>query len=177
MRGLSGWALASLLLLGACGFHPMMGDSGADSVVAGALAKVEVAEIKDRTGQKLRNLLIDRFYHDHRPTAPEYRLEVVLEAAEQLVAIEKDATTSRAQWSATATYRLVHIATGKVVIKGVSRSVPGYNVNNYQWASFISQESALDRGVEFVSDEIKTRVALYFARDPDHRLAVPAPVP
>ena len=177
MRGLACWAPIVVLLLGACGFRPMMGDSGADGAVAKGLATVEIAEIKDRSGQKLRNQLIDRFYREQRPTAPDYRLEVVLQAGEQSLAIEKDATASRAQWTASATYRLVHIGSGKIVLRGAARSVPGYNINNYQWASFVSQESALERGIEYVSDEIKTRVALYFARDPDQRPVLPGPTP
>ena len=122
----------------------------------------------------MRNRLIDRFYHDRRPAAAEYRLEVALEAGEQSLAIEKDASASRAQWTATATYRLVHRPSGKVVLQGSSRAVPGYNVNYYQWGSFVSEQDALDRGIEYISDEIRTRVALYFARDPDQRPALPA---
>jgi len=169
MRGLSCGALGLVLLLGACGFRPMMGDDRVDGTVSQRLASVEIAEIKERSGQKMRNMLIDRLYHERRPVAPEYRLEVMLDAGEQSLAIEKDATASRAQWTATATYRLVHIGSGKVVLQGASRSVPGYNISYYQWASFVSQDSALERGIEYLSDDIKTRVALYFARDPDQR--------
>ena len=177
MRGLSWGALALTLLLGACGFRPMMGDGRADADVAAGLASVEIGEIKDRSGQKMRNLLIDHLYRDRRPATPEYRLEIALQAGEQSLAIEKDATASRAQWTATATYRLVHIASAKVVLQGNARSVPGYNISYYQWASFVSQESALERGIEYLSDEIKTRVALYFARDPDQRPALAARAP
>ncbi len=172
MRGLSCGALGLVLLLGACGFRPMMGGDSTDGAVAGKMATVEVAEIKDRSGQKMRNLLIDRFYQDRRPSSAEYRLDVVLTTGEQSLAIEKDASASRVQWTATATYRLVHIPTGKVVLQGNSRAVPGYNVSYYQWASFVSQENALDRGIDYISDEIRTRVALYFARDPDQRPAL-----
>ncbi|MEI7608511.1 MAG: LPS assembly lipoprotein LptE [Rhodospirillaceae bacterium] len=174
MRGMRWGALGLALLLGACGFRPMMGGDRADGSVASRLATVEIGEIPDRSGQKMRNLLIDRFYHDRRPAAAEYRLEVALEAGEQSLAIEKDASASRAQWTATATYRLVHRPSGKVVLQGSSRAVPGYNVNYYQWGSFVSQQDALDRSIEYVSDEIRTRVALYFARDPDQRPALPA---
>ena len=144
MRGMRWGALGLALLLGACGFRPMMGGDRADGSVASRLATVEIGDIADRSGQKMRNLLIDRFYHDRRPAAAEYRLEVALEAGEQSLAIEKDASASRAQWTATATYRLVHRPSGKVVLQGSSRAVPGYNVNYYQWGSFVSEQDALD---------------------------------
>ena len=177
MRGLSCGALGLVLLLGACGFHPMMGDQRADAAVAERLGTVEIAEIKERAGQKLRNMLIDRFYHDQRPVKPDYRLEVILNAGEQSLAIQKNAATSRSQWTITATYRLIHIGSGKVMLQGASRWVPGYNISYYQWASFVSQDNALERGIESLGDEIKTRVALYFARDPDQRPALDTPAP
>ena len=155
----------------------MMGGGAPDAGVADRLARVEIANIPDRSGQKMRNLLIDRLYHDHRPVKPEYRLDVLLDAGGQTLAVQKDATASRGQWTATATYRLVHIATGKVVFTGSSRALPGYNISYYQWASQVSEESALDRGIEYVADEISARVALYFARDPDQRPALPAAAP
>ena len=177
MRGLSCGALGLVLLLGACGFQPMMGDRRADRAVAERLAAVEIAAIQDRLGQKMRNYLIDRFYHERQPVTSEYRLEVMLETGGHSLAIEKDATASRAQWSASATYRLIHIASGKVMFQGAARAVPGYNINFYQWASLVAEEDALDRGLEYVSEEIKTRVALYFARDPDQRPALAATRP
>ena len=177
MRGLSCGALGLVLLLGACGFRPVMGDGRAGGAVAERLAAIEIAEIRDRSGQKMRNMLIDRFYDQGRPLKPEYRLEILLDAGGQSLAIEKDATTSRAQWTASATYRLIHIGSAKVVLQGASHAVPGYNISYYQWASFVSEESALERGYEYISDEIKTRIALYFARDPDQRPVLAAPAP
>ncbi len=174
MRGVSCGALAVLLLLGACGFRPVMSDGRADGDVADKLDSIEVAQILDRSGQKMRNYLIDRFYQHRRPGTAEYRLDVVLTTDDQKLTIEKDTSASRVQWTVAATFRLVHSASGKVVLQGSSRAFPDYNMSYYQWASFVAQEEALDRGLDYISNDIRTRVALYFARDPDQRPALPA---
>ena len=61
------------------------------------------------------------------------------------------------------------IASGKIVLQGFSNAVPGYKISNYQWASFVSQADAAERGIEYMSNDIRSRVALYFARAPDQK--------
>jgi len=161
--------LVLLLALGACGFRPMAGANGAEGAVTAQLASVRVSVIKDRSGQILRNLLIDSFSGTSHPADPEYQLDVALEAGEDTLAVQKDASVSRGQWTVTANYRLVHIASGRVMFQASSRAISGYNSTFVQYASFVSEESAYQRGIEYLSGEIKTRVALFFARAPDQR--------
>ena len=161
--------LAIVLALPACGFHPMMGAASDQPAVTEQLARVEIAPLKDRSGQMLRNRLIDAFYRDQRAVAPEYRLEISLDTGQEPLAVAKDASMSRGQWSMIAIYRLIHITTGRLMFSSNSRAWPGYNNTLVQYASFVSEQSAFDRGIDFLGDEIKTRVSLFFAREPDQR--------
>lgn len=164
--------VALVLVLGACGFRPMEGHGTGDAAVDTQMAAVHVAVIKDRSGQILRNLLIDRLYGTGVPGSAEYELEVALEAGEDSLAVQKDASVSRGQWTVTANYRLIHIASGRVMFQASSRAISGYNSTLVQYASFVSEESAYQRGIEYLSEEIRTRVALFFARDPDQRPSI-----
>ncbi|MEI6987182.1 MAG: LPS assembly lipoprotein LptE [Rhodospirillaceae bacterium] len=163
-------ALGLILLLGACGFKPMMGTQSDQPEVAARLAQIKISNIKDHSGQMLRNKLIDRFYHNERPVKPEYQLDIILVTGEEALAVQRDASVSRGQWTVSASYRMLHIASGQVLMTGSSRAVPGYNSTFVQYASFVSEENALERGIDYISDEINNRVALYFARDPDQQL-------
>jgi len=120
----------------------------------------------------MRNVLIDRFYSDARPMAPQYRLEVSIDASQEQLAVQQNAQASRSQWTVSATYRLVHIGTGRVMFQANSRAMPGFNLTNYQYASYVSEEGALDRAIEYLADEIKTRTALFFERAPDQRPSI-----
>ncbi|MEI8394940.1 MAG: LPS assembly lipoprotein LptE [Rhodospirillaceae bacterium] len=178
MRGLIGRAAmlpGLVLLLGACGFRPMV---GAHSAGSESLADVTIASIEDRSGQQLRNALIDRFYRSGRPAAPTYTLEVKLNAGDAAQVVQKDSTPTQSQWTVTADYRLLHNATGKAVFQGSSRALAAYNLTNYQYSSYVAQQSALDRSIGSLADEITGRIALYVQRDPDQKLTfVPAPPP
>jgi LPS-assembly lipoprotein len=163
-------ASALVLALTACGFHPMMGAHGnSDPTVADQLARVQVATIDDRIGQELRNHLIDRFSHDGRSGPAEYRLDVTLQTNEAALTVEKNAMTSRAQWAVTATYRLVHIASNRVMFQDSDTVTPGFDISYAQYASLVSEQAALKRGVESLGELIATRVSVFFARDPDQR--------
>ena len=166
-------ALVLMLLLGACGFRPMHGERENDATIASQLAAVEIGVIKDRTGQQMRNMLIDRFYSDSRPAAAQYKLEVSIDASQEQLAVQQNSSTSRSQWTVTATYRLIHVATGRVMFQANSRAMPGFNASNYQFASYVSETGALERAMEYLAGEIKTRTALFFERAPDQRPPIP----
>ncbi|MBP2293890.1 LPS assembly lipoprotein LptE [Azospirillum rugosum] len=167
-RGLLTLAVLAPVALGtaACGFQPLYGGRGAANVSA-KLQEVDIGIIPDQYGQQLRNLLIDRFYKDGRPAHSQYRLLTTLTAAEQKLALQKDATAVRAQLVVYAPYQLVDIATGKVVLSALSRSFISYNVLEQQYAGLVTVENAYDRALLEVSNDITARVAMYLNRPPE----------
>ncbi|MBI1207611.1 MAG: hypothetical protein GC191_10030 [Azospirillum sp.] len=152
------------LLLGACGFRPLYGSRGATADNSEKLAQVEIGVIDDRRGQQLRNLLIDRFYGSTRPTRPAYRLETVLRLEKGGVGLQKDATTTRYKMTVSANYQMTDLTTQQVVFRSASESVVNYNVLQAQFATFATEQDAIDRGLEQLGDEITTRVALFLDR-------------
>lgn len=169
--------LAALLSLSAC-YRPLYGDKDFgfnNSAQQDNLNQVEIAGIPDQTGQRLRNLLIDRFYLKGRPANPTYELRTNLTLIEEKLGIQKDATATRARLELTATYSLYSKATGKRVYNGFSRSLVGYNILDQQYATQASRENAADRGVRELADLITTRIAL--ALDDKLPQTEPAPSP
>lgn len=156
---------ALCLALAGCGFKPLYGGhaTGAQTVMS---SEVEIGNIPDREGQRLRNLLIDRMYLDGRPASAPYLLTVSpLKATLTNLGIRKDATSTRAMLEVTATMLLTDRATGAVVLERQVRSVGGYNQLDNQFATLVSRESVNDLMLEEMSDTIVTEVALYFSRN------------
>jgi LPS-assembly lipoprotein len=155
--------LSLLLTLTACGFQPIYGTVGADDTpVAAALNQVTIANIPDRQGQILRNRLIDRFYHQGRPTDPTHTLSVTISSSEIDLGIQKDATASRRQLNLVATYSLTD-KQGKEVQSGIVRSIVSYNKLEAQYGTLASRSNAQDRALQEVAEQITNRVSLYFA--------------
>lgn len=155
-------------LLSACGFQPVYGTRSLDTGVAPgvALTNVAVDPIPDREGQVLRNKLIDRMYVEGRPADPAYRLSIRLTAQEEDLGIRQDATATRARLRLVASYELIDTKTGQPVYRSFSRSIVSYNLLEAQYATLVSEQDAYERALTEVAEDIRTRIALFFARSP-----------
>jgi len=162
--------LALAPALAGCGFQPLYGSGGSAGTgraeANAALMQVDIATIPERRGQQLRNLLIDRFYETGRPERSRYRLDASFQAGEQKLAVRKDASAERAQLAMTAQYRLVDATTGKSVFNASSRSFVSYNVPDDQFAALSLTDSAYQRGLEQIADDITVRVAMFLSKPP-----------
>ncbi len=157
-------ALALLLTLAACGFHPLYGGgAGEGTPVAEALQNVSIASIPNREGQVLRNQLIDRFYTHGRPDHPIAVLNVKLRKTEVDLGIQKDATATRRQIEVWADYSLTDMAK-KDLFKGVAHSVVSYNKLAAQYGNVAAQRNAQERAVKEVGEQIVNRVSLYYSQ-------------
>ena len=98
--------------------------------------------------------------------SPTYRLEVVVTPTDITVTI--DPTTGRPTeeiGGLNATYRLVEIATGKIVVTDSTFAQVGYDIpgsGEQRFAKQRSQLNAQDRAVHVAADAIRNRLASYF---------------
>ena len=160
--------LIATLILAACGFQPLYG--GGQGVMDGAvmadMAAVRIAPISDRVGQIVRNDLLDRLNPFGQPASPQYSLFVALEEAKEGLAIQIDDTVTRFNLTLTANYSLNEAATGVVLASGSVRATAAYNVLRSDFANVIAERDAQRRAARVVSDELKTRLAVYFGGTP-----------
>jgi LPS-assembly lipoprotein len=154
------------LSLAACGFQPMYGTkSPAAKAAAVALPNIDVANIPDRDGQYLRNLLIDRLYTHGRPEGAPYLLKFSkLQKTIANLGIQKDATATRAQMQISTHMQLVEQATGKVVLERDLRTVGAYNLLDDQLATIVSQRNITDSILQEMRDEAVLALTLHFRR-------------
>ncbi|TAL30970.1 MAG: hypothetical protein EPN97_11580 [Alphaproteobacteria bacterium] len=151
-------------LLTACGFEPMYGDKG-DSATAANYSSVEIDNIPDRSGQYLRNQLIDRLYLDGRPSGTVYALKVApLRTVTTSMGIRRDATSTRAMAEVGTTMQLVEKATGRVLLQRDMRATGGYNLLDNQFATIVSRQSVSEHMLDEIADDIVTELGLYFHR-------------
>jgi LPS-assembly lipoprotein len=158
--------IAVLLSLGACGFSPMYGDDAGRNA-AEQVRQVEIANIPDRDGQYLRNLLIDRLNSGGRPESAPYLLAVTdLKTSVTNIGIRRDATSTRGLLQTDAHVTLIDKKTGAVLLSRDYRSVGAYNQLDNQFATLVSRGSLSAHVLEEMSDNILTDLGLYFRRTP-----------
>jgi LPS-assembly lipoprotein len=159
-------ALASILIVTACGFTPMYGSSATTgkSVTAG-LDKVEIAMIANAEGVYLRNALIDRFYQSGYPSSPAYRLVVtpIAELKRDLdITIESEATRRQIYLSTTMT--LIDTKSGESVLSRSLSAITSYNVLGTQFTTRISENDAREAALNDLARQIEMQVSLHLKK-------------
>jgi len=153
--------VATSLALAGCGFRPLYGERSATSVSAAELAAIQIETIPNRDGQMLRNNLLDKL--QPRGPAPKslYRLAVGLQTTKEGYGIREDDTATRASLTMVANYNLLDLSNGQVLLNASSRSTSSYNILDNEFATVISEDDAVRRTVQDLSEEIRTRLAVF----------------
>jgi LPS-assembly lipoprotein len=163
LLGFVGLGLATTLA--GCGFRPLYGTHDNGPTAAMDLSQVRVAPIADRTGQLLYNRLRDRLNPRGKPDEPVYVLEVTIVERNEDLLLEPSETPSRTMLELTANFQLRKIDSGATVLKGASRSNISYDILNLdnQYGTITSERDVRDRATKQLSEDISTRLALYFS--------------
>jgi len=169
-----------LFSLAGCGFEPLYGKTeylqAADPHMAINRAAIDIANVPDREGQRLRNLLIDRLYVRGRPAVGNYILNLTpLKTDVTNLGIRKDATSTRAMTNVGTHIQLVERISGRVLERDV-HAVGGYNQLDNQLATIVSRQSVTDHMLEELSDSVVREIDLFFNRaEPPKPFPVPSP--
>ena len=154
------FALLLASLVAGCGFEPLHRERPGTNVTQN-LAAIRIEPIADRSGQILRNYLLDRLTPRGTPARPEFVLRVRLQEPRQTLALRRDDVISRVAYSASASFDLLD-ASGRRVAGGVVSHSTDYEVTNSEFATLMSLQSARERVLELVSDDIRYQLASYF---------------
>jgi LPS-assembly lipoprotein len=158
--------LIAVLLLSACGFSPLYGTHSATEKagVAASLDQVRIDNIPDRSGQYLRNALIDRFYRGGTPADPRYVLHVtpVYETRTDLD-ITKSSSATRAQLRLDVEMTLVDHRGGTTVLQRKLIAITSYNILQSQFTTRVSEEAARQSALDDIAGQIERHLALHFS--------------
>ncbi|HZH28718.1 MAG TPA: LPS assembly lipoprotein LptE [Azospirillaceae bacterium] len=149
----------------ACGLRPLYGERGVTASAKEQLTRVRIENIPERSGQILRNELIDRFYAGNGPGDSAYRLNVSLSISETRTVIRADDTSLRRLVTAVARYQLQDAGTGGVVTSGTLSTSATFPFQEAQYGILVARETVTRDLLVALADDITTRVALYFVRE------------
>jgi len=166
LRLAGGLTIAGIIpALGACGFSPVYG-TGENGVNGWkALANVEVGTIPDRSGQLLRNHLIDRFYPTGYPTKTDYTLNVSVAQSTNTTILRQDQTTERLGISTVAYFSVVEKSTSRVLFSDTATAVTTATGLRQQYAYLAGIQAAGERTLIVIADEIALRTAIALGRE------------
>ena len=157
--------LAGMLALSGCGFQPMYARTeSAPASPVDKMAAVRIAPLPDRIGQQMHNLLRDRLNPRGQPREPAYLLKLRLSESRRELGVRKDETATRANLFVHAVFSLREMKSKRVLLRGSTTSVNSYNILTDQFATMFSENDARKRALRELSDAIRTRLGIYFAK-------------
>lgn len=144
------------LTAAACGFQPLYRHLGDSDPLA--ISSVRILNIENRSGQKLRNFLLERMSHGRANKKKRYSLKVRLTESKRNLNLRKDGSATRAILSISANFVLTPNANGKN-FHGRVVSESSYNALDSEFATLSSENDARDRALRSIAEEIRLRVA------------------
>jgi LPS-assembly lipoprotein len=155
-----------ILILPGCGFQPIFG-SGTSSIIKGELQYIEISPIANKTGQTLRNQLVQNIQPLGKSKTTKYRLNVRLTENKQRLAIKKSEIATRANLSFIANYEIFSKASGTLLTQGTSHMISSYNILTHTYATLIAEKDARNRAIREIGGDITSKVASFFRLNKD----------
>ena len=155
--------LAGFGLLSGCGFKPLYGVTDEGSHVADELSYVAIPERRDRLHQLIRNQLLSTMSPAGSQGGDRYRLEFIPQVDANNVVIEPDGDVSRRLYKLAVDYRLLDNRNDKVLHQGRTFSHLSYDRVRSEFANIEAEKDISERASIQVADDIRTRLAAYFA--------------
>lgn len=139
--------------------------SAEDSAILDAYDQIQISSIPDRSGQFLRNALIDRLYRSGRPADAVYKLDVSpIEEKAFSLDITKQADTTRIQLKLQTTMVLKSVATEETLFRRNLTAITSYNVLESQFTTRVSAKNARENALNDLARQIEMQLGLYFKR-------------
>lgn len=160
-------AAGGALAVSGCVVRPLYGTAGdlatgAEDGAAG-LAGISIRPIPNRSGQMLHNQLRDLLNPRGQPSDAVYDLEVALRESIRESGLRRTETATRGTLTLSADYRLLSREGQEVATYGRAQSIVGFNLVDSGFANHVSRQSAQERAIREVAQEIRRRLALYLA--------------
>lgn len=149
------------LALCSCGFQPMLATSNGTSSVADSFARIKVATIENRSGQVLRNDLIDTLTPRGEPDHPDYTLYIRIEEPQQNLAFQRNNSVTNVGYGINAYWQLVNDK-GATVYASTSSSSQQYTISNSQYSAGVSAQNTRDQILQDISQDIRNKLGQYF---------------
>jgi LPS-assembly lipoprotein len=166
------WPRRTLLLglgaaLGACNFRPLyLAQGPGDAAVHTELAAIELRGLDGRLGYMVRNALLDELNPATADVPPRYVLYVRLRSRARALGLQLDNTITRYNLMLTAAFELRDKVQNDVLYASRVQRVASYNVSREPYADLIASQEAERRAAQEVATNIRTLLAVQFARTP-----------
>ena len=146
------------------GLKPLYGATGGQTYDQ-RLARVDIAPVPGRVGQRIRNELVFERSTGHQSAGGDLRLDIVVTETVLTTLVSATGTSSSQVYQLEARYQLVDTKTKKSVLDGRSLGRGSFDRFASIYSNIRGREDAENRVSKSVADDIRTRLLAYLSRD------------
>jgi LPS-assembly lipoprotein len=161
------------MMLASCGWAPLYADPEAEPA-SEELRAVQVDPILERIGQRLEIALRNSFNPTGVPTPARYRLRTTLATYLSNLGIQSQGLATLGKLDVYATYYLVDMQSGNNLLVNTLHVGNTFDLNPNQYSTIVGADDIAVRGVTELSQEITTRLTLFFQRRNAEQKAKPS---
>jgi LPS-assembly lipoprotein len=166
-------AATAARLLSGCGWTPLYADIKTEAA-GDELRAIKVDPVPERIGQRLEIALRNSLNPTGEPTPTRYRLNIVLAVAVSNLGIQSQGLATLGQLDATATFRLIDLQTGGILLTNTVHVANSFDLNPNQYSTIVGEDDAAVRSVAELDQEIVARLTLFMQRRTAEKSAKPA---
>lgn len=156
-------AVVAPLVLCGCGWEPLYADLQTGPA-SEELRAIKVQPIPERIGQRLEIALRNSLNPSGEPTPPRFRLGTSLVVYLSNLGIQAQGLATLGQIDVTATYRLVDLQTGGILLTSTVHVANSFDLNPNQYSTIVGEDDARVQTVAELDQEIVTRLTLLMQR-------------
>lgn len=156
-------AAAAAQLLSGCGWTPLYADIKTEAA-SEELRAIKVDPILERIGQRLEIALRNSLNPTGEPTPTRYRLNTTLAVTLGNLGIQSQGLATLGQLDAFATFRLIDLQTGGILLSNTVHVANSFDLNPNQYSTTVGEDDAGVRTVAELDQEIVTRLTLFMQR-------------
>jgi LPS-assembly lipoprotein len=168
-----GLAAAAVQLVSGCGWAPLYADIKTEAA-SEELRAIKVDPIPERIGQRLEIALRNSLNPTGEPTPTRYRLNTTLVIVLGNLGIQSQGLATLGQLDAYATYRLIDLQTGGILLTNTVHVANSFDLNPNQYSTIVGEDDAGVRTVAELDQEIVSRLTLFMQRRTTENSAKPA---
>jgi LPS-assembly lipoprotein len=153
-------ALALILPLAGCGFHPLYAANKAADVDP-TLAAIKVLPVPNRVGQMLVDQLREQLNPAGERVAIRYLLTISLSVARSDLGLRRDNTSTRVEVRLEANLRLDVLGGKPTSFNENIRTITSFNQPDDAYAALVAEQKAQEEAASDMSREIAERLNVY----------------
>ena len=128
------------------------------------LLSISIKNIKNRSGQILRNTLLNQLNPERERVIIKYRLIIELSESSTSLGYRRDMSATRTDLEVTAKYLLKNVKNDEIILKEEAKSISSFDVVESVYATLVAEKDAREKSLKIISDNIYTNLVIFFKK-------------